>query len=101
MTNVLVSESVELPILSGILEVNTINYPITIFMKPAPEDNILTITKVSDDNNIISLFSENTLINGADIVLFGLPHYAKTKKGKVKTIILKSDGINWHIIKEY
>jgi len=98
-----ISESLELPILTGTLEVDTSKGSVTIFMKSGPVHNSnesLTITKISHDNNMISLFSESTLINGADIVLFGLPPYAKVKKGKVKTIILKSDGTNWKIIHE-
>lgn len=98
-----ISESMELPITTGILEVNTSMGGITIFMKTAPAHSYnenLIITKISQDNNTVSLFSETTLINNADIVIFGLPKYAKVKKGKVKTLVLKSDGINWKIIRE-
>ena len=49
---------------------------------------------------MVSLFSETSLINNADIVMFGLPVYAKVKKGKVRTLILENDGNNWKIIRE-
>jgi hypothetical protein len=98
-----ISESVELPISVGILEVDTSKGAITIFMNSRPrhsETDYLTIKKVSHDNNMVSLFSETSLINNAEIVMFGLPVYAKVKKGKVKVIVLKSDGSNWKIIHE-
>ena len=102
-TNIIITESCELPITTGKLEVDTSNCAITIFMKSAPihsSDDSLIITKISNDNNTISLFSETSLINGAEITMFGLPTYAKFKKGKNKTIVLRGDGSNWKIIKE-
>lgn len=100
---VVISESLELPITIGTLNVDTSNGSITIFMKSAPahsQTESLTITKISNDTNMVSLFSETTLINKAEIIIFGLPIYAKVKKGKVRTIVLKSDGKNWKIIRE-
>lgn len=99
----IIKESKELPIDKGKLEVDSSNGAITIFMKSVPmhgPDESLIITKTSRDNNTISLFSETTLINGADIIMFGLPVYAKSKKGKIRTLHLKSDGINWIITRE-
>jgi hypothetical protein len=101
MNKVNVNESVELPIFSGTIEVDTTNYCVTIFMKEGPIDSILTITKITNDNNVISLFSEKCLINGADITIFGVSSHAKVKKGKINTLVLKSDGKNWNIINEY
>lgn len=98
-----VSESIELPISTGILEVDTSKGAITIFMNSQPahsETESLIIKKVSHDNNMVSLFSETSLINNAEIIMFGLPVYAKVKKGKVRTLVLKSDGVNWKIIRE-
>lgn len=98
-----ISESQELPLVSGLIEVDTATGPVTIFMKPSPAHSpqeTLTITKISSDTHVISLFSETTLINGADIILFGLPSRAKVTKGKAKTLTLKSDGTNWKIIHE-
>lgn len=98
-----ITESVELPLTTGTLEVDTSSGAITIFMKPGPihkDNESLTISKISKDNHLVSLFSECTLINGAEIVMFGLPVYAKVKRGKVKTLVLKSDGANWKIIRE-
>jgi hypothetical protein len=98
-----ITESVELPITTGTLEVDTSKEAITIFMRSIPahkSDESLTITKVSSDRNMVSLFSENSLINGAEITMFGLPLYAKVKQGKLKTLVLKSDGTNWKIIRE-
>ena len=98
-----ISESMELPTETGTIEVDTSKGGITIFMKSVPahsEDETLVITKVSQDNNMVSLFSETTLINKAEIIMFGLPVYAKVKKGKVRTLVLKSDGTNWRIIRE-
>ena len=98
-----ISESVELPITIGTIEVDSSDGSITIFMRAADAhtcNESLTIKKISNDNNIITLFSESVLINKANIILFGLPKYANVKKGKVKTLKLKSDGNNWTIIHE-
>ena len=98
-----ISESGELPIRTGILEVDSSKSPITIFMKPVSahsQIDSLTITKVSSDHNMIYLFSDSTLINKAEIVIFGLPSYAKVSGAKVKTLVLQSDGTNWKIIRE-
>lgn len=96
-----ITESMELPVTTGTIHVDTSKGGITIFMKSADiSGEILTISKVSHDNNMVSLFSETTLVNNAEIVMFGLPRYAKVKKGKVKTIVLKSNGSNWVIIRE-
>lgn len=98
-----ITESVELPLTTGMIEVDTSSGAVTIFMKPGPihkPDETLIITKISKDHHLVSLFSETTLINNAEIVMFGLPIYAKVKKAKVKTIVLKSDGTNWKIIRE-
>ena len=99
----IIKESKELPISKGKIEVDTTSGAITIFMKSVPAhnpDESLIITKISRDNNMVSLFSDSTLINGADIIMFGLPIYAKSKKGKTRTVNLKSDGKNWKIIHE-
>jgi hypothetical protein len=96
-------ESGELPITSGILEIDSSVNPVVIFMKSGREHvggESLTITKVSMDNHVVTLFSDVTLINGVDIVIFGYPKYAKVKYGKVSTIVLRSDGVNWYIIRE-
>ena len=98
-----ITDSLELPLNIGIIQVDTSKGGVTIFMKPVPahsKDQTLIITKVSQDNNMVSLFSETTLINGNEIIMFGLPIYARVKKGKVRTLTLKSDGINWKIIHE-
>jgi hypothetical protein len=101
--SVRISESREVPLFSGLIEVDTSKGPVTIFMKPGPVHSpkeTLIITKVSADTHTISLFSETTLINDADIIIFGLPPHARVNQGKVKTLILKSDGTNWKIIRE-
>lgn len=98
-----ISESGLLPISSGKIEVDTTKGAVTIFMKSCPrhDDNeSLIITKISNDSNTVSLFSESSLINGAEIIIFGLPSYAKLTRGKSKTLIMKSDGRDWKIIKE-
>ena len=101
MSETRISESCELPITTGVLEVDTSKGAVTIFMKAGTSsDKTLTITKVSTDRNMVSLFSETSLINGAEIIMFGLPVYAKVKKGKIRTLVLKSDGTHWKIIRE-
>jgi len=102
-SDIVIKESCELPINYGKIEVDTSLGSIIIFMKTVPahkSDESLTISKISHDNNSITLLSETTLINGADITIFGLPSYAKFKKGKNKSLVLKSNGTNWKIIKE-
>jgi hypothetical protein len=98
-----INESTELPITTGTIEVDTTNGAITIFMKPGPvhkKKETLTITKVSRDPYMITLFGETNLINGNEIVIFGLPIYARVHRGKVKTLVLRSDGTHWQIIRE-
>jgi hypothetical protein len=98
-----ISESMELPIFTGTIEIDTSQGGITILMKPGPihrSGETLTLTKVSHDTGIIALFSDTTLINHADIILFGVPSFAKVNKAKVRTLVLKSDGKNWLIIHE-
>lgn len=98
MLSIYINESLELPIGSGIIEIDSSSGPIIIYMKPFPKNNKpLIITKISDDNNLITLFSDDVLINESDIVLFGLNAYAPFKKGKIKQITLVSDGQNWVI----
>ena len=102
-SNIIITESCELPLTTGKIEVDTSSGAITIFMKSGPvhtSDEFLIITKTSRDNNTVSLFSETTFINGAEITMFGLPAYAKFKKGKIRTLVLKSDGTNWNIVRE-
>ena len=103
MTSIRITESGELPISTGTIEVDTSNGSVTIFMKAGPvhtKHESLTITKVSRDHHVISLFGETNLINGNEIVMFGLPIFAKVRKGKVRTIVMKCDGTHWHIIRE-
>jgi len=98
-----ISESMELPITEGKINVDTSKGSITIFMKPGPvhtDNDELIITKVSEDNNIVSLFSESVLINKADIVIFGLRNNSNVKGGNVNTIALRCDGNNWKILYE-
>jgi len=103
MSVIRITASVELPISHGILEVDTSKGSITIIMKSVPVHNsneALIITKISEDTNIISLFSDTCLMNGADIIIFGVPPNIKVKNGKIKTLTLTSDGKDWKIIKE-
>ena len=99
-----ISVSTELPIFTGTIEVDTSTGPITIFMKSSPyiniDNNYLTIKKITKDDNIISLFSESCFVNNCDIIIFGLPKYAKVATGKVSTIVLTPIGSNWQIIRE-
>ena len=102
MNKVVINESKELPILSGLIEVDTSKTSITIlFNRIGKKDSMLTISKITNDNNIISLFSDKYLIQGSEIIIFGVPQHANVKKGKINTIVLRSDGKNWNIIKEY
>lgn len=96
-------ESGELPIRTGIIEVDTTKGPVTIFMKKYPPHNsseTLIITKISKDNEMVSLYSDKCLIEGSDIVMFGLPSYAKVPKGKIRTIVLQNNGNQWKILDE-
>lgn len=102
-SKVMIKESCELPINKGLLEVNTRDSSITIFMKSVPahsSNEYLTIAKISDDNNTVCLFSEQSLVGGAEIVIFGVPKNSKFSKGKNTKLILKSDGYNWNIVGE-
>ena len=103
ISNITITESCELPLSTGKITVDTSSGSITIFMKPSPPHGpgeFLSITKTSSDNNTVSLFSETSLVNGAEITMFGLPVNSKFKKGKIQTLVLRSDGTNWNIIRE-
>lgn len=103
MSRAHISESGELPIHTGTLDVDTSKGSITIFMKPSSPHKSgeqLKISKTSDDHNMIYLFSETPCINNADIVIFGLPKYAKVPGAKVNTLVLQCDGEQWKIIHE-
>lgn len=63
-------------------------------MKSSPKSgSTLKITKVSKDDNIIVLYSEHSLIDGAEITVFGFDK-------KKRSMILKSNDKNWNIVKE-
>lgn len=98
-----ISESTELPITTGTIEVDTSQGGVTIFMKSGPvhgKGETLTITKVSRDHHLVSLFGENSLVNGNEIVIFGVPGYIKAPRGKVSTLVMKCDGHHWRILRE-
>lgn len=93
MSNI-INESQELSQFSGTVKIDTSNGGVTLFMKSSPKSgSVLKITKVSRDDKIVALYSEHSLINGAEITVFGFDK-------KAKSISLKSDGNNWNIIKE-
>lgn len=103
MTTITIKNSGALPINDGYINVDTTSGPVTFFVSAAVKHDVnqkLVITKISNDHNAVSLLAENCLISGAEILLFGLPIYAKVKKGKVRSVTLKGDGKNWHIIEE-
>jgi len=103
MSLIRISESIELNINYGVIEVDTSKSGVTIFMKPIPihkQGETLTIRKISNDNHTISLFSDSALINGAEIIIFGLPKTSRFSKGKIQTIVLKSFGNHYRIVTE-
>lgn len=94
------TESQDLPRTSGTLLLDTSGGPITIIMTAGQPGDQLTLTKISHDLNLVSLYSPTTLINGMEITIFGLPVYAKVTKGKIQTLVLQSDGTHWQIQSE-
>ena len=103
MSLIRITESLQLPLFNGTLEIDTSKGSITILMIPGPvhtSNEYLILTKISTDRHIVSLFSDTCLINNANIIIFGVTPCSKLTKGKIKTLILKSDGSNWKIIKE-
>lgn len=99
MSKVTIDESQALPIFEGEIRVDTAGGSITIFMVPAPQSEMnITITKISEDDNIVSLYSEDSLINGSEITVFGLPESAETVEGKTRTVKLQSNCRNWDLI---
>lgn len=87
-----VTESQELSQFSGVIKIDTSKGAVTIFMKPSPNESQLKLVKVSKDNNIVALFSDESLIDGAEITVFG---FSK----KLKNLVLKSNGKNWNMVK--
>jgi hypothetical protein len=100
METLTLKESQELPLTRGTLYVDTSGGPITLLMQPGRAGDCLTITKITTDLNLVSLFSPHVRINGMDITIFGLPPHAKIAHGKIKTLVLQSDGAHWHILSE-
>ena len=91
-------ESQELSQFSGIIKIDTTNNPITIFMKQSPEkDSVVKLVKISKDDNMITLFSDHSLVDGAEITGFG---FLNKLGKKITSITLKSTDKNWTIIKE-
>lgn len=90
----MISESQELSQFSGTIKIDTSSKGVTLFMKSSPKSgSTLKITKVSKDDNIIVLYSEHSLIDGAEITVFGFDK-------KKRSMILKSNDKNWNIVKE-
>lgn len=92
-----ISDSQECPINKGNIEIDSVKGSITLFIKSCEKhvkDEKLVIEKISNDDNLISLYCQGCLINNADIILFG------TAKFKSRLLVLKSDGKNYKIIHE-
>jgi len=103
-TTVTVSQSCEVPIKHGTINVDTTHGGVTLFITPAStrgREQTLTITKITNDKNPVSIMGDNTTVDDADIIIFGLPKYAKVARGKNKTIVLQSIDSDWKIISEY
>ena len=91
-----INESCDLPITKGTIKIDSSLSPITIFMKNSDKiGDILEITKISHDSNIISLYSDSCLVNDADITIFGST--IDDDMGTAKTLILKSCESGWII----
>lgn len=91
-----ISESMELPITVGTIKVDTSANGVTLFMKQSHKhiyNDTLTITKISNDNNPVSLLSDTASINNLNIVVFGASEHLNSK-----TITMKCEGTNWNII---
>lgn len=100
LNTIVINKSVVLPITSGNINVDSTSKSVVITMRSGRLGDILKITKISRDSNLVSLFSDEILINNVDIIIFGLPPYVRINKGKVYSITLRSNGKNWIIIKE-
>jgi len=97
-----VNKSTLLPITNGTLHIDTTD-PITIFMIP-PENptDILTMIKISNDDNPVMLFcddddNQNITIDNNHIVIFGLNKDILLSKGKINTLVIKANNNNWII----
>lgn len=104
VTTVTVSQSCEIPIKNGTINVDTTHGSVTLFIPRASiRDNgqSITITKVTNDKYPVSLMGDNTTIDEADIIVFGLPKYAKVSHGKNTTVVLQNIDSDWKIISEY
>lgn len=95
-----IAESMKLPLLEGILEIDTTFEPITICMVPPNHCKTLELIKISDDANMITLLCLDSQVNGADIIMFGLSPKSAHKFGKNKHILLQGCGKNWKILSE-
>lgn len=84
-----ISESQELPITQGKLEVDTSQGSVMIHLIPGHPNDHLTIAKVSNDSHTVVLY------DGNDIIIFGVPSNAKLGIGHGRSVQLVSDGTNW------
>lgn len=104
MALVRIQESCVAPITHGTLEVDTSQHSITIFLNAVPahaEHECLTIRKITDDKNTVTVAGNDVMIDDAEFLIFGLHKQAKVSHGKNTTIVLRSVDVYWKIIAEY
>jgi hypothetical protein len=92
-----ITESQELPITSGTLEVDSSKGSIMIHLVSGHPEERLTIHKVSGDAHSIVLYGDTSKIDGNDIVIFGLALNSKLPQGRTRTVRLVSDGTHWSL----
>ena len=99
-----ITESMELPIAVGTIEIDTSNGSVVILMMPCPahtKDETLTITKISQDHHLVSLYGEPSLgLIITTLLPLVCPSMLKLRGVKLGLRSMKSDGRHWQIIKE-
>ena len=104
MEIVRVQESCVAPIAHGTLEIDTSQHSITIFLNAVPahsETECLTIRKITDDKNTVTVAGNEVMIDDAEFLIFGLHKQAKVSHGKNTAIVLRATHTGWKIIAEY
>ncbi len=98
MDGILITESMVLPQTDGIINVDTKNGPVVLQMRSGHSEDALVIKKVSNDKNSIALFSEDHLVSGNEITLFGVPK--PSRLATATSVTLKYIKGAWQVIAE-
>lgn len=100
MTVITVSESGEIPVTDGTVQVDTSKGSITLMLKPGAGKELL-IKKISNDSNVVALYFPDGLIGSGEIIIFGLSGHSRAQKGKAMNVLLRGGLDHWQVVKTF